>query len=159
MLKCENESDGSSESMNGSWVKLEPTQNSHSLNHSPRLSDGEEMETLLADAVDEQMKFLRPQVDQENSKELIAADHKSDWVEAWASRPEQQPSKKLHMEHPSYSKSSALSIRRTKVMKSSADLRATDLIIIVPILIISHAVTLGVGIYIGRKLNVSLASK
>ena len=43
----------------GSWVKLDPSRNGHSHNTSPKLSDGEEMETLLAEAVEEQMKQSR----------------------------------------------------------------------------------------------------
>ena len=40
-------------------MKLDPSRNGHSHNASPKLSDGEEMETLLAEAVEEQMRQSR----------------------------------------------------------------------------------------------------
>ena len=40
-------------------MKLEGSRNDNSLQTSPKLSDGEEMEVLLADAVKEQMKQSR----------------------------------------------------------------------------------------------------
>eukprot|EP00795_Rhopilema_esculentum_P011862 gene11862-2407_t len=95
MLKGEIESDSSTESMNGSWVKLDPSKMNQSVNTSPKLSDGEEMETLLADAVEDQMKHSSFDLS-ENKITVSSAfikDAKSDWVEAWASRPEQRPSK------------------------------------------------------------------
>ena len=49
----------SDHSFKGSWVKLEGSRNDNSLQTSPKLSDGEEMEVLLADAVKEQMKQSR----------------------------------------------------------------------------------------------------
>eukprot|EP00794_Sanderia_malayensis_P005491 gene5491-6176_t len=69
----------------GSWVKLEASRNGRSLETSPKLSDEEEMETLLADAVEEQLKQSRNVATSQGGK--------SDWVQAWASRPEQRPSK------------------------------------------------------------------
>ncbi|XP_065072002.1 BCL2/adenovirus E1B 19 kDa protein-interacting protein 3-like [Rhopilema esculentum] len=158
MLKGEIESDSSTESMNGSWVKLDPSKMNQSVNTSPKLSDGEEMETLLADAVEDQMKHSRYQESKGISKEDLSQDAKSDWVEAWASRPEQRPSKKIKMEHPTHTKTMPLSIRRTKMMKST-ELSSTNLLIVIPMLVFSHAITLGIGIFIGKKLNSALPAR
>uniref|UniRef100_A0A1A8MP49 BCL2/adenovirus E1B 19 kDa protein-interacting protein 3-like n=2 Tax=Nothobranchius pienaari TaxID=704102 RepID=A0A1A8MP49_9TELE len=79
----------------------------------------------------------------------------TEWVWDWSSRPENVPPKEFVFQHPK--QQTSLSARKTEVMKRrifSSDV----LLILVPSLLASHLLTLGVGIYIGKRLAASTTS-
>ncbi|XP_051524157.1 BCL2/adenovirus E1B 19 kDa protein-interacting protein 3-like [Myxocyprinus asiaticus] len=77
----------------------------------------------------------------------------AEWVWDWSSRPENLPPKEFVFHHPKQS----LSVRKTEVMKRG--LFSSDvLLILLPSLLASHALTLGLGIYIGKRLASSSTS-
>uniref|UniRef100_A0A9J8AJ76 Zgc:73226 n=1 Tax=Cyprinus carpio carpio TaxID=630221 RepID=A0A9J8AJ76_CYPCA len=79
----------------------------------------------------------------------------AEWVWDWSSRPENLPPKGFVFHHPK--QSGSLSVRKTEVMKRG--LFSSDvLLILLPSLLASHALTLGLGIYIGKRLASSSTS-
>ncbi|KAG7499562.1 BCL2 adenovirus E1B 19 kDa protein-interacting 3-like [Solea senegalensis] len=79
----------------------------------------------------------------------------TDWVWDWSSRPENMPPKEFVFQRPK--QQSSLSVRKTEVMKRrifSSDV----LLVLVPSMLVSHLLTLGIGIYIGKRLAASTTS-
>ncbi|XP_030210639.1 BCL2/adenovirus E1B 19 kDa protein-interacting protein 3 [Gadus morhua] len=79
----------------------------------------------------------------------------SDWVWDWASRPENVPLKDFVFQHPK--QQSSLSVRKTDVMKRGI-FSFDVLLLLIPSLLASHLLTLGIGIYIGKRLAESTTS-
>ncbi|XP_064833633.1 BCL2/adenovirus E1B 19 kDa protein-interacting protein 3-like isoform X2 [Oncorhynchus masou masou] len=91
------------------------------------------------------------QSEEEGERGLI-----SEWVWDWSSRPENLPPKEFVFQHPKQ-QSGSMSVRKSEVMKRG--LFSSDvLMILIPSLLVSHLLTLGVGIYIGKRLAASTTS-
>ncbi|CAL8322521.1 unnamed protein product [Lota lota] len=79
----------------------------------------------------------------------------SDWVWDWASRPENGPLKDFVFQHPK--QQGSLSVRKTDMMKRGI-FSFDVLLILIPSLLASHLLTLGIGLYIGKRLAASTTS-
>ncbi|XP_041095272.1 BCL2/adenovirus E1B 19 kDa protein-interacting protein 3 [Polyodon spathula] len=78
-----------------------------------------------------------------------------DWTWDWSSRPENLPPKEFLFQHPK--QTGSLSVRKARVMKKGI-LSSEFLVIFIPSIVVSHLLTLGLGIYIGKRLAASSAS-
>ncbi|XP_051866500.1 BCL2/adenovirus E1B 19 kDa protein-interacting protein 3-like [Pristis pectinata] len=186
------------ESLHGSWVELNYSQQSGSrvLEHVPSSSSihNGDMEKILLDAQHESERnssrgsshcdspplLMSPQVShgpaefetgslgdsnstqsdeeaQERSAELekLLKNH-AEWIWYCSSRPENVPPKEFLFKHPKYS--SSLSVRKTSVMKKGGIFSSEFVVFLIPSLLITHLLMLGVGVYIGRRLAASSAS-
>ncbi|XP_030044664.1 BCL2/adenovirus E1B 19 kDa protein-interacting protein 3-like [Microcaecilia unicolor] len=91
-----------------------------------------------------------------------------DWVWHWASRPEHLQLKEFVFKHPKTQqlpqtqrqKQAILSLQKSKgLKKGSAGIFSTQfLMLFIPSLLFSHLLTIGLGIYIGKRLAASSAS-
>ncbi|XP_061545904.1 BCL2 interacting protein 4 [Phycodurus eques] len=89
---------------------------------------------------------------QERRQEVELMMKKSaDWIWDWSSRPENNPPKEFLLKHPR--RSTPLSIRHSSVMKKGGVLSPDVLQLVLPSLIISHILAIGLGIYIGKRLT------
>ncbi|XP_037121597.1 BCL2/adenovirus E1B 19 kDa protein-interacting protein 3 [Syngnathus acus] len=79
----------------------------------------------------------------------------TDWVWDWSSRPENMPPKDFVFQHP---KQHSLSAHKTEVMKKRGIFSSDVLFVLIPSLLASHLLTLGIGIYIGKRLATSTTS-
>ncbi|KAK1174130.1 BCL2/adenovirus E1B 19 kDa protein-interacting protein 3 isoform X2 [Acipenser oxyrinchus oxyrinchus] len=79
----------------------------------------------------------------------------ADWIWDWSSRPENLPPKEFLFQHPK--QTGSLSMRKARVMKKGL-LSSEFLVIFIPSIVVSHLLTLGLGIYIGKRLAASTAS-
>ncbi|XP_043919981.1 BCL2/adenovirus E1B 19 kDa protein-interacting protein 3-like [Protopterus annectens] len=95
----------------------------------------------------------------ENTQDVeVLAQRPADWIWDWSSRPENLPPKEFFFRHPSSTLSSTLSIRKTSVMKKGGLFSSEILLLFIPSLVLTHLLTLGIGIYIGKKLSASPAN-
>ncbi|XP_061118590.1 BCL2/adenovirus E1B 19 kDa protein-interacting protein 3 [Conger conger] len=79
----------------------------------------------------------------------------AEWVWDWSSRPENLPPKEFVFQRPK--QTSSLSVRKSEVMKRG--LFSSDVpLVLIPSLVASHLLTLGLGIYIGKRLAASSTS-
>ncbi|XP_058841723.1 BCL2/adenovirus E1B 19 kDa protein-interacting protein 3-like isoform X2 [Acipenser ruthenus] len=79
----------------------------------------------------------------------------ADWIWDWSSRPENLPPKEFLFQHPK--QTGSLSMRKARMMKKGI-LSSEFLVIFIPSIVVSHLLTLGLGIYIGKRLAASTAS-
>ncbi|XP_020628130.1 BCL2/adenovirus E1B 19 kDa protein-interacting protein 3-like isoform X1 [Orbicella faveolata] len=160
-------SHSSIESLNGSWVKLDGSfRNGNGAQHSPVISEDGAMEDLLAEAVEEQSKQGSSGEKSPSSSPsppgllrtgdpILPQERNTDWIWEWSSRIESQPPKDWKMQHPtkkSKPRGSTLSIRRTKVMRSSSELMNINFYVVVPAVVLSHLIAFGIGVYVGRRM-------
>ncbi|XP_048392447.1 BCL2/adenovirus E1B 19 kDa protein-interacting protein 3-like [Stegostoma tigrinum] len=80
----------------------------------------------------------------------------AEWIWYWSSRPENVPPKEFVFKHPKYC--SSLSVQKTGVMKKGGIFSSDFVMFLLPSLLITHLLMLGVGIYIGKRLAASSAS-
>lgn len=96
--------------------------------------------------------------DEKNQEMEVLAKRTADWIQDWSSRPENLPPKEFFFRHPNSALSSTLSIRKTSVMKKGGLFSSEILLLFIPSLVLTHLLTLGIGIYIGKKLAASPAN-
>ncbi|XP_070540954.1 BCL2/adenovirus E1B 19 kDa protein-interacting protein 3-like [Ptychodera flava] len=91
----------------------------------------------------------QPQIQLGIAQGMVDNTSSGDWIWDWSSRPESHPPKEFKFKHPD--RKSTLSMRKSKAMKSG--IFSTEFLsVFIPSLILSHLLTLGVGIYIGARL-------
>ncbi|XP_022782907.1 BCL2/adenovirus E1B 19 kDa protein-interacting protein 3-like [Stylophora pistillata] len=163
-------SQSSTESLNGSWVKLDGSfRNGNGAQHSPVISEDGTMEDLLAEAVQEQLskqgssgekspsgspREQCPPGNLRTGDPILPQEQNTDWIWEWSSRIEVQPQKEWKMQHPrrkSKPRGAKLSIRGTKVMRS-AELMNINFYVVVPAVLLSHLIAFGIGVYVGRRM-------
>ncbi|KPP65087.1 BCL2/adenovirus E1B 19 kDa protein-interacting protein 3-like [Scleropages formosus] len=79
----------------------------------------------------------------------------AEWVWDWSSRPENQPPKEFMFQRSK--QSSSLSVRKSEVMKRGF-FSSEVLLLFIPSLLTTHLLTLGLGIYLGKRLAASSTS-
>ncbi|XP_042194399.1 BCL2/adenovirus E1B 19 kDa protein-interacting protein 3 isoform X1 [Callorhinchus milii] len=103
----------------------------------------------------------KPQSDeetQEKNGETETLQNNAECMWYWSSRPENFPPKEFVFKHPK--PPSSLGVNKTSVMKMKKNkiFSSPFVMFFIPSLLVTHLLTLGVGIYIGKRLAASSAS-
>jgi len=127
-------SECSTESFTGSWVKLDESRLGQSLTNSPKFSDDEEMAEVLADAQEEQNgeSNLEKDTKMTPSRKRKREEDVTEWM-----KKQEEPAE--------------------EVVVSKGYLTGNAYFLI-PTLLLSHLLVLGIGIMVGKKLASRSAS-
>ncbi|XP_042194409.1 BCL2/adenovirus E1B 19 kDa protein-interacting protein 3 isoform X4 [Callorhinchus milii] len=95
---------------------------------------------------------------QEKNGETETLQNNAECMWYWSSRPENFPPKEFVFKHPK--PPSSLGVNKTSVMKMKKNkiFSSPFVMFFIPSLLVTHLLTLGVGIYIGKRLAASSAS-